>query len=186
LSSLKSVYYSLIHCHLIYGIQIWSCTSPSNYSDLVTKQKNAIRIISLAKYNAHTESLFKNLKILRLHDLIKFFKLQFVQRFIHGYLPLSLSDMWITNGDRRNQEQIAEGASLRNDSDLYIPLVRYNYLDNSPIFGFPRLWNEFDDSSIKLIQSKTEFNSKLKNYFLEPLADNFVCSRLLCPHCHLN
>jgi hypothetical protein len=133
-----------------------------------------------------TESLFKNLKILRLHDLIKFFKLQFVQRFIHGYLPLSLSDMWITNGDRRNQEQIAEGASLRNDSDLYIPLVRYNYLDNSPIFGFPRLWNEFDDSSIKLIQSKTEFNSKLKNYFLEPLADNFVCSRLLCPHCHLN
>jgi hypothetical protein len=72
-------------------------------------------------YNTHTESLFKNLKILRLPDLIKIFMLQFVQRFIHGYLPLSLSNMWITNGDRRNQEQIAEGAFLQNDSDLYIP-----------------------------------------------------------------
>ncbi len=121
MSALKSVYYSLIHCHLIYVIQIWSCTASVYYSDLVTKQKNAIRIISLAMYNTHTESLFKNLKIHRLPDLIKIFMLQFVQRFIHGYLPLSLSNMWITNGDRRNQEQIAEGAFLRNDSDLYIP-----------------------------------------------------------------
>jgi hypothetical protein len=137
-------------------------------------------------YNAHIESLFfKNLKIL-LPDLIKLFKLQFVQRFIYGYLPPLLSKMWTTNGDRRNQEQIVEGARFWNNSDLYVPLVKYNYLDNSLIFGFPRLWNEFDDSSTKLIHSKTEFNSKLKNYFLETLADNYVCNRLLCPHCHLN
>lgn len=184
--ALKSVYYSLIHCHLIYGIQIWSCTSASNYGDLVTKQKNAIRIISLSKYNAHTESLFKNLKILPLPDLINFFKIQFVQRFTYGHLPPSLSCMWTTNGERRILNQEFEGASLRNDNDLYVPFVKFNYLDNTPIYGFPRLWNDFEDNQIKTISNKNEFNTKLKSYYLNQLADNYVCSRLLCPHCHLN
>ncbi len=105
--------------------------------------------------------------------------------FKDGYLPSSLSNMWITNGER-SQEHDAEGAFLRNDSELYIPLVKYNHLDNSPIFGFPKLWNNFEDSIIKSIHSKTKFNSKLKKHFLDLLADDYVCSRLPCPHCHLN
>ncbi len=100
--ALNAVYYSLIHCHLVYGIQIWSSTSTSNYNDLEIKQKNAIRIIFLAKYNAHTESLFKKQQILPLPDLVKYFKLQFVHRFVHSYLPSSLSNMWITIGEKRN------------------------------------------------------------------------------------
>jgi hypothetical protein len=183
--ALKAIYYSLIHCHLVYGIQIWSCTSTSNYTDLVIKQKNAIRIISLAKYNAHTESLFKKQQILPLPDLVKFFKLQFVHRFVHGYLPSSLSNMWITIGEKRNRDQEDVGASLRNDNDLYIPLVKYAHLDNSPIFGFPKMWNNFGETLTKSIYSKLEFNQKLKYFFLEQLAENYVCNRLLCPHCHL-
>ncbi len=182
--ALKSVYYSLIQCHLIYGIQIWSCTSASNYGDLVTKQKNAVQIISLSKYNAHTESLFKNLKIFPLPDLIIFFKIQFVQRFTYGHLPPYLSCMWTTNGERRTLNQESEGASLRNDNDLYVPLVKFYYLDNTPIYCFPRLWNDFEDNQIKAISSKNEFNTKLKSHYLDQLADNYVCSRLLCPHCH--
>ena len=32
-------------------------------------QKKAIRIISLAKYNAHTEPLFKTLNLLKMNDI---------------------------------------------------------------------------------------------------------------------
>ena len=32
-------------------------------------QKKAIRIISLAKYNAHTEPLFKTLNLLKINDI---------------------------------------------------------------------------------------------------------------------
>ncbi len=93
--------------------------------------------------------------------------------------------MWITNGEKRNRDLDDAGASLRNDNDLYILLVKYAHLENSPIFGFPKIWNNFDETLIKLVHSKLEFNHKFKKFFLEQLTDNYVCNRLLCPHCHL-
>ena len=38
-------------------------------------QKNAIRILNSAKYNAHTEPLFKSCDILPLNSLIEFFQI---------------------------------------------------------------------------------------------------------------
>ena len=54
LQALKSVYYSLIHAHFVYGIQVWSCTNKSNLENLYIKHKSAICIINSAKYNLHT------------------------------------------------------------------------------------------------------------------------------------
>ena len=70
--ALKTLYYSLIHCHLVYGIHIWSSTTVGVLNDIKVKQKNAIRTITLSKYNAHTLPLFKKLKILPLDSLIIF------------------------------------------------------------------------------------------------------------------
>ena len=69
--SLKSLYYSMIHCHLLYGINIWSCASPSAIKPLVIKQKQAIRIVSASPFNAHTDPIFKQQRILPLKDLIE-------------------------------------------------------------------------------------------------------------------
>ena len=44
--ALKSIYYAIIHSHFVYGIQIWSCTSPSNLNALIIKQKAAVRIVN--------------------------------------------------------------------------------------------------------------------------------------------
>ncbi len=51
---------------------------------------------------------------------------------------------WITNGEKRPLDLDDAGASLCNDNDLYIQLIKYVYLDNSPIFGFPKICNNFD------------------------------------------
>jgi hypothetical protein len=73
--SLKSLYYALVHCHLIYGILIWSSTSYSNLKGLEKKQKDAVRIVTQSHYNSHTEPIFKKLNILPLQHLISYFKL---------------------------------------------------------------------------------------------------------------
>jgi hypothetical protein len=65
-NAFKSIYYSLFHSHLIYGIHVWSCTNPSNLNPLIIKQKMAVRLLFNAKYNAHTETLIKAAKILPL------------------------------------------------------------------------------------------------------------------------
>ena len=40
--ALKSLYYSLIHCHLIYAMPIWSTCNQQLKKDLFVKQKMAI------------------------------------------------------------------------------------------------------------------------------------------------
>ena len=98
--ALKSIYYSLIHSHFVYGIHTWSCSNPGSISKLFLKQKMAIRIINNATFNAHTEPLFKKLNILPLSKLIDFFKLQFMQRFTLREIPSSFYTTWVKNEER--------------------------------------------------------------------------------------
>jgi hypothetical protein len=87
--------------YLIYGIQVWSCAPKYILNELFKKQKTAIRLISSAKYNAHTEPLFKTLDILPLPSLIQYFQLQFMQQLQQKFLPDIFSEAWIYKGNRR-------------------------------------------------------------------------------------
>jgi hypothetical protein len=154
---------------------------------IITKQKSALRIINQAKYNAHTEGLFKKSKILPFNLLADYFKLQFIHRFVHKHLPSSLSGSWLTNEERRNPVnlQVDQIRQLRNQDDLYVPFSRLASTEKPPLASFPKLWNEFDNFGLKINPNKISFNVGLKKMFFDSLADNYVCNRLLCPHCHL-
>jgi len=179
-TALKYIYYALIHSHLIYAIHIWSCTNESLLKSLFIKQKQAIRIISGSKYNAHTEPLFKKLNILPFPDLIKFFKIQFMQQFAGGFLPISFNNLWQTNRIRIGDQAHIE---LRNADQLFIPYARTNTISRMPLYSFPKIWADFPSEEIKFIRNKLEFNQKLKEYFISNLKNVPDCSRLFCPAC---
>ncbi len=157
--SLKMLYYSLVHCYLIYGVQVWACAPSYILNDLFKKQKIAIRIISNAKYNAHTEPLFKTLDILPLPSLVLYFQLQFMQQFQQKFLPEIFSEAWIYNSVR----EIGENAIvLRNNGQLQVPFARISLVEKLPLVSFPTVWENFPDENIKFIRKKTEFNTKLR------------------------
>ena len=58
-------------------------------------KENDIHILNSAKYNAHTEPLFKSCDILPLNSLIEFFQIQFFHNFIIGELPTSFDNYWL-------------------------------------------------------------------------------------------
>jgi hypothetical protein len=185
--SIKLLYYSLIHCHLIYANHIWSCTSQSNLNVLIKLQKYAVRIVSAAGYNAHTEPLFKANRILPLPQLTQYFKLQFMQQYKHGLLPKSFSGEWASEGDRlEDQEQGRMVLRNMNLNDFTVPFSRLASTDRFPLSSFPKAWNSLDNVEIKSIRCKSDFNAKLKEHLLGQLDPNFKCTRLLCPHCHFN
>ena len=62
--SLLSLYYALIHPHLLYCYNILSFTSNSNLQHIQKMQKKALRIVTKSKVNEHTGPLFKANKIL--------------------------------------------------------------------------------------------------------------------------
>ena len=174
-SALLSLYFSTIHCHLVYGIQIWGSACQSLLTELYKKQKQAIRLISKAKYNSHTEPLFKKLQILPLPDMIKFFNLQFMHSFKFNLLPSSFVHSWACP-----EPSIHD---VRNKDDIVVPRSRLHQTAKLPLSEFPRLWNLFGHDEIKLLNNKFSFNKALKKHFLSLLNHTPVCNRVNCPNC---
>ena len=70
---LCDVYYAHFYSHLIYGIETWGpMMSKKNLDRLFKIQKVTVHIITNSKYNAHTDPIFRNNKLLKLNDIIKF------------------------------------------------------------------------------------------------------------------
>jgi hypothetical protein len=180
-NALKSLYYSLFHCNLIYCIHIWSSTSSANLKQISVLQKKAIRIIANKSYNAHTEPIFKSLEILPFPNLVSFFNLQFMQHYFQGFLPSAFNNVWLTNVTRHREDLLL---ALRNSENVNIPFARLHSSTIQPLVNLPRLWSQFEEENIKILRNKLEFNHKLKLYFLKKLSSTIHCTRLLCPTCH--
>jgi hypothetical protein len=181
--SLKSLYYALVHSHLIYGIHIWSCTSASNLNGLEKIQKKAIRIVNKASYNSHTIPLFISSGILPLKSLSAYFKLLFMYDFNSNALPASFVNTWMSNRSVRNVDNFDNVRPLRNDTLLNVPFVRLEHFLKFPLSDYPRLWNEFNNAV--MANSRGLFKELLKGYFIDKLNNMPICNRLLCPACHL-
>jgi len=178
--SLLLLYNSIFHCHLLYAIQIWSCSNSSGINELFKLQKAAVRIISHAKYNAHTEPIFKKLQILPLPDLITFTKIQFMQRFTQEFLPESFNQTWVRNQIRNIGENEIQLRNFNQFQPVFSTLVS---LDKFPLYNFPKIWQEFTNEQIKIVRKTSEFDAKLKQYFLNDLSSTVNCERALCPAC---
>jgi len=83
LETRKTLYFAMIHSHLVYCMNVYSCANMTSLNRLRSKQKEAIRIICNAGYREHTAPLFAQLKILPLDQLIQFNILKFVHSFTH-------------------------------------------------------------------------------------------------------
>ena len=87
-STLKSLYFALVHPYLNYCNIVWGGTSKKYLEPLFILQKRAIRIINKKPFLSHTNSLFLESSILKLDDLFKFnlliymFRGRLDQRFI--------------------------------------------------------------------------------------------------------
>ncbi len=69
---MKTLYYSLIHSHLSYGILAWGNSTQTALRQTTLLQKRAIRLINNAKYNSHTDPLFRGARVMKLTDLLEY------------------------------------------------------------------------------------------------------------------
>ena len=99
---LLTIYNSLILSHLHYGILCWGFQCKG----LFTVQKKAIRIVCKAKYNAHTDRLFKKLNLLKVEDIFKIQCLKFYYRLCKNKLPhyFSLNFRFTRNADVHDRQ----------------------------------------------------------------------------------
>ena len=105
---MRTLYHSMAHSYLNLGILTWGFEN----SRINKIQKKLIRTVACAKYNAHTEPLFKALDILTVNDMFNLQALKFYYKHTKGNLPEYFKSMQfiplanIHSHDTRNKHHI--------------------------------------------------------------------------------
>ena len=86
---LKTLYYTLVHPYIEYGILAWGGANSSILRHTVVLQKRAMRYIPNSTYNSHTDPLFKLSNIMKLENVYNYQMALFMYDLSHNKLPLS-------------------------------------------------------------------------------------------------
>jgi hypothetical protein len=129
---LLTLYNSLVFPYLNYGLLVWGAAS----CKLEKLQKMAIRTIDNAKYNAHTEPLFKKLGLLKLCDQFKLQEYNFMYKLQNELLSFYFqTSMFVRQSDVHEH-------NTRHATDFRIPLSKHSFVVNSIRYRLPNVINE--------------------------------------------
>lgn len=170
--ALKLMYTSLISSHFQFGITTWGY----QLSRLGNLQKRALRIMNLAKYNAHTEPLLKENKLLMVNDIFKLNCFKFYHRYINGTLPTYFKNIFTRNSEIHSYE-------TRNKDNLhYFPFNRIGASERIR-HSIPNLIDESpEEIKIKLLSFDLK---QFTIYYKNRMIDNYEekCNLLICHTC---
>ena len=125
------IYNALILPRINYGLLVWGYENEKIFK----LQKKAIRLISLAKYNAHTEPLFKTLNLLKINDIFTSSQLKFYYKFLKDDLPHFFKDMTFSINNEIHHH------STRISSQFHLPRVKHTFAKNCIRYSLPILLN---------------------------------------------
>ena len=104
-------------------------------------QKRVMRIICNTSYRSHTDVLFRNTRIFKIHvhvnDLYLFQLGQFMYNLNGNNIPASFKRMFKKNNTVHNY-------STRQANDFHIPKARTNFVSRNFMFTGPKFWNSLD------------------------------------------
>ena len=157
LSSLKTLYYSLIHSHFVYSLIVWGNTYSTSLDKLFLIKKKAVRIVSQSFWLESTKPIFSNLQILPLHNLIKFEIGKFIHKYYNNKLPEIFLNYFLKAKNYHNY--ITRSSSLEN---LVVPLFKTKKTQFSIKYTGPAVWNSIP-FNIKM-NSIFKFKKTFKEY----------------------
>lgn len=173
---LKTIYNSLILCHINYGILLWG----NHCSKIKKSQKRSIRLICKSKYNAHTEPLCKKIYTLKVEDIYEKQKILFYFKYMNGLLPSYFNDDFLkfTRTDHSHQ--------TRNTMILNFPRFRHEFYRDTLRYAIVNAINNCPSIILDKCQthSRKGFSYYTKQYFLSNYSAQ--CEIANCHVCNSN
>ena len=169
---LKVIYDSLIGSIISYGLLIWGSCS----GGLAVLQRKAVRLIVNAKYNSHTDPIFRKLGILKISDQRKLQELSFYYKYKHDNVPYYFRHDFIT------YHRDISTRTTRNQHLLVIPRIRHEYMRNILRYSLVKTVNESSELIISKIHSHSikGFCNYVKHLLIQSY--NEICS---IPNCYI-
>lgn len=87
LKVLIGVYYAIFNSHMSYACQLWGLTDTNVTHRVLTLQKAAVRLITFKGPYSSSSTIFANLQILNVFDLVKVLNILFVHQHLNFALP---------------------------------------------------------------------------------------------------
>ena len=143
--SMNTLYFSLVYPHILYGILAWINAKAASLHKTIVLQKRAMRTIHNAKYNSHTEPLFKTAEILKVKDLYEYQILLFLYDYCHSKLPNSFNSSYKYNHEIQTLQR------TRQSELIYISRCLTNFAHNLPLIKFPQIWNKLVHTNFQLL-----------------------------------
>ena len=144
LNTRKLLYNSLILPHLQYGILTWGF----QFGRLSKLQKRAMRIVSLSKYNAHTDPIFKELNILKVEDLFRLSLLKFQFKLTNKKLPHYFINMF-------DQDAVDYSYNMRPREERF-PVPNTGHAEKTVRYHLPIFINSMPTLIIDKIETHSE------------------------------
>ena len=155
---LCTLYFCLVYPYLVCCISVWGSTYPSNLNRIFLLRKKLIRILSKSAFDAHTEPIFKQLKILKRSDIYRSQIGKFMFSFKKHLLPDAFSEMFLLTNQIHHY-------NTRNSNSFYLFSCRANIRQFAIRFQGPKLFNSFS-TEIQNADSFSQFKSKLNNFLM--------------------
>ena len=141
-------------------------------------QKKDVPIITCSKYNAHTEPLFKTVKLLKFTYLIKLRELNFYYKFIHKLLPIPLQNWQIIRNTNINEHNVCR------QTHIHIYRTQHTFARHCLRHDLP---NTPNNTGEVLVKGKiyTYSLSGFTNYAKHQIIQNYelICNIVRCYIC---
>ena len=155
-----NVYYALFYSHLNYSCNIWGITTAENLDEIVKLQKKCVRILTFSDFDSHANPLFIELKILKVHDVIKLQQLKLTYEYNNNLIPQDLRTFFKSSFETHALYLTSLNSVLKNC--LAIPLVKTVHSGNKSLkFQCPTLWNHFVTKNIPLRAKPKTFEKNI-------------------------
>ena len=162
------LFYTMIHPYLLYCNVVWGGASQTALYKLICLQKRAVRLVTSSEYRTPSSPLFKQLRILKLHDIHKLQIYLFMFKFKYGMLPLSCAQLV-----RRNT--IVTRYGLRRENEFVVMPFHTEIRRKCMSVKGPDLWNSLEDS-MKTLSLIYVFKSRLVSSSIEYYSITIIIS----------
>ena len=157
LSTMKLLYNSLFLPYIDYCSEVWGNTYVTKLNCIILLQKRAIRIVANVSKYYHTNELFKQLKLLKFLDHVKFKSGVFMYNAYHFKLPTKLQLLFNKGSNSQH--------CTRQHNKFKVFYKRTNIKALCVSSKGTSLWNSLPTSIINS-SSLTVFKQKLKKYLM--------------------
>ena len=167
------LYNALILPYLNYCSVIWGSNYISNLKPVITAQKRVIRLLAGAGRIAHTSPLFRELRLLKLTDLVNKQLLLILHDYLIGRLPDIMCRKFALHDPARPSRTVRHFSETVTTGDgSMVPNYRlHNYRLFSPFCRAPKTWNQIIASRVPVLRdvpaSKNLFKKCILLLFLD-------------------